>query len=87
MLSNLPLLVGASNAAETDEPVCANRNHKIWCWNVNGIRSTLNNGTFERFMSQAKPDILCLNETKIDEVALSKWKVKETIAKWFPVDL
>ena len=54
---------------------------------MNGIRATINNGGFERFMESAKPDILCLNETKIDEEALAKAKVKEQIAKWFPESL
>ena len=60
---------------------------KIITWNVNGIRATLRGGDFERFMDRAKPDILCLNETKIDEMMLIKEKVKEKISKWFPLDL
>ena len=77
----------APTTSRSGEPVCVNRNHKIWMWNVNGIRSTLNNQSFGRFMDQAKPDILCLNETKIDDEALTKERVKEQIAKWFPMNL
>ena len=79
--------VDASTAAEAEDPEGNVRNPRIWCWNVNGIRATLTNGGFERFMDSAKPDILCLNETKIDEDAIVRAKVKEQIAKWFPVDL
>jgi exodeoxyribonuclease-3 len=37
---------------------------KIYSWNVNGLRSVLNKGTFLPFMAAHKPDILCLQETK-----------------------
>jgi len=39
---------------------------KIYSWNVNGIRATLKKGTFQAFMEQHKPDILCLQETKAE---------------------
>jgi len=50
---------------------------KIWAWNVNGLRATLKSGSFKQFIDQAKPSILCLNETKIDEDALKKEKIPE----------
>lgn len=31
--------------------------------------------------------MLCLNETKIDEIALAKEQVQEKLAKWFPKEL
>lgn len=37
---------------------------KIYSWNVNGIRAVINKGTFQSFIEQEKPDILCLQETK-----------------------
>lgn len=37
---------------------------KIYSWNVNGIRATLNKGAFQAFIADEKPDILCLQETK-----------------------
>ena len=37
---------------------------KIYSWNVNGIRAVINKGTFQTFIEQEKPDILCLQETK-----------------------
>jgi exodeoxyribonuclease-3 len=39
---------------------------KIYSWNVNGIRATLKNGTFQAFMAAHEPDILCLQETKAE---------------------
>lgn len=37
---------------------------KIISWNVNGLRAVLKKG-FEAFLKDEKPDILCLQETKI----------------------
>ncbi len=37
---------------------------KIFSWNVNGIRSVLKKGDFQRFIEQHSPDVLCLQETK-----------------------
>ncbi|MEM1223307.1 MAG: exodeoxyribonuclease III [Verrucomicrobiota bacterium] len=37
---------------------------KIISWNVNGLRAVLKKG-FEAFLANEKPDILCLQETKI----------------------
>jgi len=40
---------------------------RICAWNVNGIRSVLRSGELKSFIEKAKPQILCLNETKIDD--------------------
>lgn len=37
---------------------------KLYSWNVNGIRAVLNKGTFQTFVTEHQPDILCLQETK-----------------------
>jgi len=37
---------------------------KLISWNVNGLRAVLKKG-FETFLEQEKPDVLCLQETKI----------------------
>lgn len=37
---------------------------KLYSWNVNGIRSVLKKGTFQQFVADHQPDILCLQETK-----------------------
>jgi exodeoxyribonuclease-3 len=39
---------------------------KIYSWNVNGIRAVVRKGTFQSFVAQHQPDILCLQETKAE---------------------
>ncbi|HLP79184.1 MAG TPA: exodeoxyribonuclease III [Acidobacteriota bacterium] len=39
---------------------------KLISWNVNGIRSALGKG-FVKYVEEEKPDIICLQETKIDQ--------------------
>jgi exodeoxyribonuclease-3 len=39
---------------------------KIYSWNVNGIRAVLKKGTFQKFLAEHQPDILCLQETKAE---------------------
>ena len=59
----------------------------IYNWNVNGIRSVLRDGSLVKFLESHKPAVLCLNETKIDEVALQREKIMDQLAKWFPKNL
>lgn len=40
---------------------------KIISWNINGLRGTHNNDAFLPFVKKAKPDILCLQETKVEK--------------------
>lgn len=44
---------------------------KLASWNVNGIRAAVRNG-FVDYLKQEKPDILCLQEIKIDNEARAK---------------
>lgn len=37
---------------------------KLYSWNVNGIRAVIKKGTFQTFMAEHQPDVLCLQETK-----------------------
>lgn len=37
---------------------------QIFSWNVNGLRAGLKKGTFQSFIADKHPDILCLQETK-----------------------
>lgn len=37
---------------------------KIYSWNVNGIRAAVKKGALQSFVTEHKPDILCLQETK-----------------------
>jgi exodeoxyribonuclease-3 len=39
---------------------------KIYSWNVNGIRAVLKKGSFQKFLADHQPDILCLQETKAE---------------------
>ncbi|MEO6187137.1 MAG: exodeoxyribonuclease III [Steroidobacteraceae bacterium] len=39
---------------------------KIYSWNVNGIRAVVRKGTFQQFIAEHQPDILCLQETKAE---------------------
>jgi len=37
---------------------------KICSWNVNGLRSVINKGEFQKFTADQRPDVICLQETK-----------------------
>jgi exodeoxyribonuclease-3 len=37
---------------------------KLASWNVNGIRAVVTKGTFQAFIKEHQPDIICLQETK-----------------------
>ncbi|MDE2071535.1 MAG: exodeoxyribonuclease III [Patescibacteria group bacterium] len=39
---------------------------KVATWNVNGLRAVLKKGTFQSFIKDYKPDVLCLQETKAE---------------------
>ncbi len=41
---------------------------KLYSWNVNGIRAVIRKGTFQEFVDAHRPDILCLQETKAQQV-------------------
>lgn len=45
---------------------------KLAMWNVNGIRSVLNKNAIHNFINQIQPDILCINETKINKELFDK---------------
>lgn len=38
----------------------------ISSWNVNGIRSVIGKSELQNYLAKVKPDIICINETKID---------------------
>ncbi len=40
---------------------------KLYSWNVNGIRAVVRKGTFQAFIAEHQPDILCLQETKAEK--------------------
>ena len=45
---------------------------KIWSWNINGIRQTMSKNIIQDFFKEYDPQILCINETKIDEDSLNR---------------
>jgi exodeoxyribonuclease III len=45
---------------------------KIYDWNVNGIRAIAKKGFWEWFF-EVSPDIICVQETKADHEAMTKW--------------
>ena len=51
---------------------------KLVSWNVNGIRAVVKKGTFQAFIKQEKPDVICLQETKAErgqaEVDLAEYE-------------
>ena len=48
----------------------------ISSWNVNGIRAVLNKKELQDYLTKSQPDIICINETKIDEEAFKKAQIK-----------
>jgi len=53
---------------------------RIYTWNINGIRAVTGKKELQNFISKENPDILCLNEIKIDKDKLES----EGIQKIFP---
>lgn len=50
---------------------------RIFSWNVNGLRAVVNSGAFDKFLEQEKPDVICMQETKINEDTLAKSGIME----------
>ena len=44
----------------------------ISSWNINGIRAVNGRGDLKKYIEEKDPDILCLNETKIDDTIVDK---------------
>ena len=40
---------------------------KLVSWNVNGLRACVSKGCFDEFIKKEDPDVLCLQETKLQE--------------------
>ncbi len=38
----------------------------LWQWNVNGLRAGVDKGTFTEFINTYKPQVIALNEIKLD---------------------
>ena len=40
---------------------------KLVSWNVNGLRACVSKGLFQEFMDRENPDVICLQETKLQQ--------------------
>ena len=40
---------------------------KLVSWNVNGLRACVSKGCFDEFMNKENPDVICLQETKLQD--------------------
>ena len=58
-------------------PTDENKLIKIICWNVAGIRPLLQKKELETLIKEEDPDIICFNETKIDDETIEKMKLKQ----------
>ncbi len=58
---------------------------KLYSWNVNGIRAVVNKGTFQKFIAEHNPDILCLQETKAQE-GQAELDLKDYNEYWYSAD-
>jgi exodeoxyribonuclease III len=47
----------------------------ISSWNINGIRAVLGKGELVGYLKKFDPDVICLNEIKVDEATIAKDKV------------
>jgi len=54
---------------------------KIYSWNINGIRPSIHNEYLLKFLKSHKPDVICLNEIRIDDATLIKDKLRSYIPK------
>lgn len=74
-------LIDSQEEVKVLEDFDSSKAAKIWSWNVNGIRATISKNILQNFIKDKDPDILCISETKIDEIALEKAKLKNYIPK------
>jgi len=49
----------------------------ISSFNVNGLRAILKKNDLINYIKTREPDIICLNETKIDEETIKKENIKQ----------
>lgn len=74
----------SANSMEEKFPnIPKNSELNIYGWNINGIRAMMKNGKLQRFMSSIQPDILCLNETRIDKPTLLDLKYDNLFSDYY----
>jgi exodeoxyribonuclease III len=54
---------------------------KISAWNINGLKAVMSRGDLVYYINQAKPDVLCLNEIRLNDSALEQLKSLEVFEK------
>ncbi|CDW73391.1 exodeoxyribonuclease iii family protein [Stylonychia lemnae] len=55
----------------------------IWHWNINGLSAVINKGMLQKFMEEAKPDIVCFNEIKTDLDKISSAKLHQSLPEGY----
>lgn len=60
-------LINPSPAQTKKKRLCVIKPLRLASWNVNGVRAILKRGSLQAFVSQLAPDILALQETKVDK--------------------
>jgi exodeoxyribonuclease-3 len=58
---------------------------RLYSWNVNGIRAVIRKGTFQEFVANHQPDILCLQETKAKQ-GQAKPDLPDYLEYWHSAD-
>ena len=56
---------------------------EIWSWNVNGANLVIQKNALQEFINEYKPQILCLNNTKIDSEKLDKIQLYNKVKKGY----
>ncbi len=57
----------------------------LYSWNVNGIRAVINKGAWHNFLTQAKPDIICLQEIKAKPEQIN-FESDAYTQHWYPAE-
>lgn len=55
---------------------------KISTWNINGIRAILKKGNLINYIKHSSPDIICLNEIRIDQQTLKNLEISNFFSNY-----
>jgi hypothetical protein len=72
--ASVPLHKSSHALWEVGDGIIPNKTIKISAWNVNGFRSIAKKGNLIEFIENEQPDIICLNETKLDLKVYEKFR-------------
>jgi exodeoxyribonuclease-3 len=59
---------------------------RLYSWNVNGIRAVDKKGTWQSFLKDESPDVVCLQEIKATPEQISHVPIDGYQAFWYPAD-